>query len=171
MDDGGWNYLNKHSLLFFSKEVLSFKSSFSFMPPSLLLLLYFQLGETLLLYHDLVLHLIILVDSHIDLRTAWLELRLHGLGLLSLLPLGEVYGLLDLPLLLLPRLLDHVVSLWLLLLLLDVQLQIIDFLHVFNAWGRIPFKPYLHYAFCWWRYRWCASWHPRSSSRSSFPLT
>jgi hypothetical protein len=38
--------------------------------PPLLLFLYFQLGETLLLYHDLVLHLIILVDSHIDLCPA-----------------------------------------------------------------------------------------------------
>jgi hypothetical protein len=42
---------------------------------------------------------------------------------------------LDLPLLLLPGLLDHVVSLRLLLLLLDVQLQVIDFLQGVNARG------------------------------------
>ena len=98
------------------------------MDSPLLFLFDFELGETLLLYDNLVLHLVILVDLHLDLRPSRLQLRLDGLGLLGLLPLAEVDGLLDLALLLLPLLLDHVVRLRLLLLLLDVQLQVVDFL-------------------------------------------
>ena len=53
---------------------------------SLLFLLYFQLSETFLLYDDLVFHLVILVDLHLDLRPARLKLDLHRFGLLGFLP-------------------------------------------------------------------------------------
>jgi hypothetical protein len=60
--------------------------------------------------------------------TTAFELRLHGFSLFGLLPLGQVYSLLNLALLVLTLLLDHVVSLRMLLLLLDVHLQIYYFL-------------------------------------------
>lgn len=56
------------------------------------------------------------------------ELDLDGLGLLGLLTLGQVDGLLDFALLVLPLLLQHVVALARHLLRLDVHLEIHDFL-------------------------------------------
>lgn len=96
--------------------------------PSLLVLLDFELSEPFLLQDYLVLHLVVLFGLLLDLLASVFELDLDGLGLLGLLSLRQVDGLLDLTLLILPLLLEHVVALARHLLRLDIHLEIHDFL-------------------------------------------
>ncbi len=95
---------------------------------TLFILLDLQLSESLLLYDDLVLELVILVSLHLNGLSALLELCLDRLGLFRFLSLWQVNRLLDLLLFILSLLLDHVVGLRVHLLRLDVHLQINNFL-------------------------------------------
>lgn len=93
------------------------------------ILLNFQLSETFLLYDDLILELVILFSLHLNGLSTLLQLCFNSFWLLSLLSLWQVYRLLDLPLLILPLLLDHVIRLRIHLLRLDIHLQIDNFLY------------------------------------------
>jgi len=114
--------------------------------PPLPVLLDLQQSEPLLLEDKLVLHLVVLFCLELNLVAALLELLLDGLGLLSLLPLGEEDGLLDLALFVLPLLLQDVVALTAHLRALNVHLQFLNFLPQCHTVGPLPSRPCLRCA-------------------------
>ena len=128
-------HLHLHDFLLFhssySRLIVKFTIDIAMnrMNTTLLILFNLQLSKTFLLYDDLILKLVVLLGLHIYRLSALLQLRLHCLRLLCFLALRQVYGLLDLPLLILSLLLDHVIRLRVHLLRLNIHLQINDFLY------------------------------------------
>ena len=92
------------------------------------LLLYLHLGESLGLKADLVLHLVLLLNSEVVLSLPLLILLLNHLGLLGFLFLLEEQSILDFLLLVMSLLGHHIIVLRLLSFLLIIELDVEDFL-------------------------------------------
>ena len=107
------------------------------------LLINLEHGKALLLVHDLTLHAVLSLNLEILMAFLLIILRPHYFSLLGFLTLGKEDSLLNLALLLLSLLVNHVVLSRLLPLLLVFQLEVVDFLNKLHTHLSYPLNAIL----------------------------
>lgn len=135
LDEFHFNLLHLHDLFFLLLSDALFNAHFVLVDPldrhnpALAVVLDFHLGQPFLLVHDLILHLVLLLDFKIHVPLLLVVLSPDDFGLFCFLFLRQEDGFLDLPLLVDSLLVEHIVLLGHVSLAFVLQLVVVDFLH------------------------------------------